>query len=469
MKTPYFKKRHLVAAIGFSCLLMATLPTQAVANTSVRNEMQQMFGSMSNVTEPGVFETSRRGVISGGSIVSRNRIMNTNIVSWQPPSFSAGCGGVDLFAGSFSFVNKDQFVQLARTVASNAAGYAFYLALGAMCDDCRNIMDKLQAKIQKLNEMFSNSCQLAQGIVNDTARAMDNKRTMDAGTSKSFLDDAGDVFESFTEVDGTPPTEGLSASERDKITMNVVWKALQDNGVAGWFTYGGNNLNLAIMSATGTVVVGNDKPADAKGQSPERFHIPGGHVTLRQLTKGGDAQLIQCDTTARCLEPSLNSGSLVNITGFEEMVRNMLIGTSPGSGILNKMANNIALSSSERNFIANMPNSSGAMIFRLSRINTGVAKEFVQDVSVPFARDMAYEMLEAFIDAALTATRSQPDSSHQKEAFEVLNESREKLHQEYMRMSSEGPNMSDFVERYNAILKAAGQIGVTPSFSVSNS
>ncbi len=60
---------------------------------------------------------------------------------WQhgvlvPPSFSAGCGGIDLFGGSFSFINMNQFVDLMRAVASNAAGYAFQLAINAMCPDC---------------------------------------------------------------------------------------------------------------------------------------------------------------------------------------------------------------------------------------------------------------------------------------------------------------------------------------------
>ena len=84
--------------------------------------MNQLFGSMTNTTAPGVFESQRRGVISGGSVVVRNRIMNENLVSMVPPSFQAGCGGIDMFAGSLSFVNADQFVQLLRSVAANAKG-----------------------------------------------------------------------------------------------------------------------------------------------------------------------------------------------------------------------------------------------------------------------------------------------------------------------------------------------------------
>ncbi|NLC22295.1 MAG: conjugal transfer protein TraH, partial [Halomonadaceae bacterium] len=99
-----FKRTGIAGAVGLAIALSFLSSTQAEANSSLRNEMNKMFGTMSNATSPGVFETSRRGVISGGSIVARNKIMNTNIVSFQPPSFNAGCGGIDFFGGSFSFI-----------------------------------------------------------------------------------------------------------------------------------------------------------------------------------------------------------------------------------------------------------------------------------------------------------------------------------------------------------------------------
>lgn len=143
----------------------------SMSQASLQQEMNQLFGSMTNTTAPGVFESQRRGVISGGSVVVRNRIMNENLVSMVPPSFQAGCGGIDMFAGSLSFVNADQFVQLLRSVAANAKGYAFQLALSAMCEKCSQHMETLQKKIQQLNEYFGNSCQMAQGVVNDTLAA----------------------------------------------------------------------------------------------------------------------------------------------------------------------------------------------------------------------------------------------------------------------------------------------------------
>jgi len=172
------------AAVFFIVTLILS-PTKAHAD--LQQEMDAMFGTMTNATSPTAHLGQRRGVISAGSVVSRNRVMSANMVSFIPPSFSAGCGGIDLFGGSFSFINMNQFVDLMRAVASNAAGYAFQLAINAMCPDCGNVMSDLQKKVQQLNQMFSNSCQLAQGLVNDAASVLPEKVQSDIEDVHHFI------------------------------------------------------------------------------------------------------------------------------------------------------------------------------------------------------------------------------------------------------------------------------------------
>ena len=102
------KIKHIALAMA---LAMATSGSFAAGN-ALQTKMDTVFGSMSNVTKPGVFETQRRGVLSGGSVYVRNPVMNTQLINFQPPSWNASCGGIDFFGGSFSFINADQFVQL---------------------------------------------------------------------------------------------------------------------------------------------------------------------------------------------------------------------------------------------------------------------------------------------------------------------------------------------------------------------
>ena len=102
-------------------------------------------------------------MISGGAFHARTRINETNLTGFVPPEFSAGCGGIDLYGGSFSFINSEQFNKLIRDIAGNASGYLLGLALSAMNEKAYQHIEALQEKIMHLNSLFSNSCQMGQG------------------------------------------------------------------------------------------------------------------------------------------------------------------------------------------------------------------------------------------------------------------------------------------------------------------
>ncbi|WP_245619733.1 conjugal transfer protein TraH [Methylomicrobium agile] len=255
----------MISPMGKRALLflLLTLSSRS-ADADLQQEMDSMFGTMTNYTAPTAHLGQRRGVITGGSLVARNGITNTNLVSFVPPSFSAGCGGIDLFAGSFSFINYNQFVQLLRNIAANAAGYAFQLAIGAMCPWCASVMTDLQKKIQELNQMFSNSCRLAQGMVNDTVKAFDLQSKTNL-SNVSFTQGISDVFSSWTNTStlGDPVQQVKQNAPNDmaqKIQGNLVWRALINQNAGAWFRFGGNSLLEAAMSISGTVIVDAPKP-----------------------------------------------------------------------------------------------------------------------------------------------------------------------------------------------------------------
>ena len=82
--------------------------------------LDEMFDMYLNVTPGQAFETQRRGGMTFGSVVTRHRIVRPNLIAYTPPSIQGGCGGIDLYGGSFSFINKDQLNQALRSIASNA-------------------------------------------------------------------------------------------------------------------------------------------------------------------------------------------------------------------------------------------------------------------------------------------------------------------------------------------------------------
>ena len=165
----------MMKALPPCLLLMIISIASGRCEGNLQQEMDQMMNAMTNTSRPEVVMSQRRGVFSGGSLTIRNRIMQAQPISIVPPSFGGGCGGIDLYGGSFSFINSDQFVTMMRSIAGNAGGYAFQLAINAMCPDCGSVMTDLQRKVQQFNQLFSNSCQLAQGLVNDGMSAIDTQ------------------------------------------------------------------------------------------------------------------------------------------------------------------------------------------------------------------------------------------------------------------------------------------------------
>ena len=99
-------------------------PAQATVNQSMQDWFNDI-GAYGNVTGPNAYRGQTMNLYTGGSLYMRTPVRNYQLASIAPPSFTAGCGGIDLFAGSFSFINKEQFVALLRNIGNNAIGAAF--------------------------------------------------------------------------------------------------------------------------------------------------------------------------------------------------------------------------------------------------------------------------------------------------------------------------------------------------------
>ncbi|MCB8829612.1 conjugal transfer protein TraH, partial [Escherichia coli] len=101
--------RFCAAVLAQASMILAIgglVATPAMAD--VQGEMNSYFnksGAAANVTGPTAFQGQSAGYYSGGSLWSRFPQKSINPVSVALPSARGGCGGIDLFAGSFSFIN----------------------------------------------------------------------------------------------------------------------------------------------------------------------------------------------------------------------------------------------------------------------------------------------------------------------------------------------------------------------------
>ncbi|MGD9700384.1 conjugal transfer protein TraH [Acinetobacter sp.] len=452
-----------------SAISIASLVPQANAN-GLQNQLNKMFDSMSATTAPGVFETQTRGVIAGGRFTMKNKIFNENIVSFIPPSFSGSCSGIDIFGGSFSFINGEQFIALLRSIAANAAGYAFQQALGVVCPDCAHLIDTLQNKIQTLNQFLGNSCQLGKGLVVDTFDAMGLKHD----GSEGFIAQGKGLIQDM--LSGWSRPTGKSAAEINQENNpetakqsigNMVWKQLKKNDTKRWFSSGDEVLMEAMMSLTGSVIIhevaeapdstsGSSTPAKA---SPYSL-LPGNKINLRDFIVGGNVHVYSCDgDKEHCMiQGEVGADKAVPLVGLKKQLDDVFLGTGSSIGLIFKLhAGAPNATSTEQQMMSNMPNDIGALISNLSHRSTDLGATFIREASGAIATAMAYKLATDMI-RAVRMSMANSNEAYAKETIELIDNSLENIHKEHDALLNEFGNISNLHEKYQILMQNSDKL-----------
>ena len=210
-------------------LVVATFAISApCAQAGIMAELNEMF--MSNSTASGTMTTRDRTAVFGGSVSMRMPIKNINLVAFDPPRMNAGCGGIDLYGGSFSFINGAELIAVFRNVASNAAGLAFKAAIKAISPSLDSLISEFQATLQMMNNLGKNSCSLAHLIVEQGEKAIGNVLEKDGAVGSvaaGMFTDATAALKKFNE---NAPAFLKKTGEVTPEAGNQVWKAVLSSG-----------------------------------------------------------------------------------------------------------------------------------------------------------------------------------------------------------------------------------------------
>jgi len=283
-----------------------------------------------NYTRPQAYEGQRAGFVTLGSLYVRSAPRNTSLANIQLPSIRAGCGGIDIFGGSFSFLSAEELIALMENIMANAAGFAFELALESMSPAVQDTVAKLRDLAQQVNSMNINSCEAGaalvgsvwpqhdaasqlvcqtvgtmNGIVADRARSRHSCGA--GGQNKDITDDAADEL-----ADQVP------------VNVNYAWKASRKNALL----VSDDSLAEFFMTLTGTVIVigaeDDDTPSTHVNHPPRAFSSQ----MIRALTEGGTIEILRCDSDPedRCLEPTWQDVTITQDTALFARVRDILNG-----------------------------------------------------------------------------------------------------------------------------------------------
>lgn len=394
-KRPWSRLAGFVRA-ALASLAAASLVISPVASASVGNEMQQFFndvGVAGNVTGPSAFEGQSAGYYTGGSIYTRTPQKTVNPVNLQLPSARAGCGGIDLFGGSFSFINSDELVAMLKATASNALGFAFQLAIKSISPQIASTIEELSQKVQQMNQWQMNSCQMAQQMVGGLWPKSDATNSFICRTIGNAQGKFADMARSKQECDnGGKRNETIAGNTDDKVKEatpnNYTWTLLKQS-----YPSLDTDMREFLMTLVGTVIYNPPTSGDGgpmytfKGIADE-----GVFSAMLDGTAARPAKKLKCiDDTDKCLKVDQVDLSISTAQALKPQVEKMI------NSMMDKIRTDTALSTNEIGLLGatSLPLYKMVTVSAASQFG-GLSPGEISDLSEYVAVDMLQVMLAKF-------------------------------------------------------------------------
>ena len=320
------------AALGLAVAAGLAGAAQA-QNSGLGGELRGFWertGGGMNVTRPQAYQGQMGGYVTMGSLYVRTQPRNTGVMQVQLPSVRAGCGGIDIFAGSFSFISKEEMILLMEGIMQNAASFAFELALESLSPAVAEQVSKLRDLLQEVNAMNINSCEAGQTLVGSMWPKMD-------GASQHICQTVGSMNGKFADAVARRHGCGMEGQQNatlgeasgelaDQVPINInyAWRAVKKNA----FLTSNPRIGELFMSMTGTVITvgaANDNEGPRHRTIAPRAYSP---EMLKALVDGGTIPILRCDELERCLNPTWTDMTLNTDDAFFALMRGIVAGMS---------------------------------------------------------------------------------------------------------------------------------------------
>lgn len=395
--------RAVVVALCCSALALGPTPLRAGDLNAEVNNMFNSLGAIGNYTAPGAFRGQTFNTYTGGSLFMRAPNKVYQLAAIQFPSARAGCGGIDVFGGSFSHISAAEFKNMLRNITAALPGIAFQLALESVSPLLGGLTKWAKGLETWINNARINSCETAKAIVSTAAEAagfssqeacsdlaieMGLETDRDAARRRCATDRPGILASARSSGD---------ANIRNKAPFvgNLTWKALQRTG-----TYLDDQERELIMSIVGTVIFyAEDAARDPEPVAPTI-------TSISQLLYGQAAgtgtnvtqHLLRCNNYTDCDVVTLNTS--YTHTPFTARVETMM------RSIADKIATRTAIpnNSAEVGFV----NQTTEPVYKMLSIGatipgSGLSDSLIAQYRDVIAADYAYVFLERNLRVGMAA------------------------------------------------------------------
>lgn len=241
--------------IASACLVaLGLFSTQTSVHATSAEGIFKNIGMTYSGDAAGVLKGQARTIFSFGGGMTTARGKKVSLMAVDPPSVSAGCGGISWHFGGFAFISAEEIRQMIEAISQAALGVVIDLALSTLCPMCHSVMDKMRALANAARSMIADSCRIAKKlgsmITGTGLLGSEGKRTecgteaarsgisggvMDAqldsvcdslSSATDWLNKAGDNFNKWLDG-GNKAAAGAAPTEEQKLAnVNATYAAL---------------------------------------------------------------------------------------------------------------------------------------------------------------------------------------------------------------------------------------------------
>jgi conjugative transfer pilus assembly protein TraH len=302
-----FGRRAVAAALTAVMLVQSSL----VAADDLNTQAQRLFndlGAMGNITRPQAFKGQTMNTYTSGSLFVRAPQKTYQLASLQMPYISAGCGGINLYGGSFSHISGAAFKDMLKSITSAIPGVIFQLAIKSVEPLLGSTIDEFKTWEDLVNNRNISSCEAAKWLVGKAgdAMGMSTQSACQSIATDSLGLDAEESRDRCNKGNGTDSV--LNDSRGDKrippFQGNLMWDALLR------MKHLDDTDRQLVMSITGTTIF----PRTSTDTSPDAVSIPPTITALKDLMYGNSdslvtapgfitVKLLKCDELTECRNP----------------------------------------------------------------------------------------------------------------------------------------------------------------------
>lgn len=377
------------------CLLASSSPLSAGMQDNLEKAFQAL-GMANNITEGGGYQDQTGGFYTGGRVFARSRVNNADLLSLQYPHYRAGCGGIDLFLGGFSYINVQEFTQLLRNIGSGTLGYGFNLALATVTPQIKSVLDDLLAKVQKMTNQSINSCEAAATLVGGVWPQSDASSQLLCNAMSKDLKFASDWAEGRQKC-GAEGQRAQINSRKNELPgfkdilgdeFNVAWKAIQKNS----FLSKDAQLAEFFMSISGTIVSRRvNGELQVKGLPSKSSDS---QLIAALITGNVPVQIYKCDDVSedKCLAPTLKDVTLSKEKALYSTVHRLLLSLSK------KVRDDEKISEQERGFV----NATMLPVLKIIAVEAAFKEGGSPISAAEFSEAIAHDILLQYLDEVMS-------------------------------------------------------------------